>query len=161
MIIVLWVIFIAFFASPIIVNFASGAPADEIESIIAKEAEVGEFEIIAQEEEGNKAMYAFKTEKDFGVAVFTHYADNYSYDEGTMSNGEKYIDVSLDTGWDVYAYKVTKDGAELTAINKMSGTYRMYAIIAGLFAIITVICLIYGKATKKKKETARKRGLIQ
>lgn len=151
-IIVLWVILVTFFAAPIVANFVSGVPAEEIPEVIQKEAETDQLEITGAEEEGNKAMYTFNAGKDFGVAVFVHYADNYSYDEGAMANGEKYIDVSLDTGWDVYQYKVTRGGPELVGVMAMSGSYRMYIILAAVLAVITIGGAIFSRIKKNKPE---------
>ena len=36
-----------------------------------------------------------------------------------MSNGEEHIDVNLDTGWDLYQYRGTADGAEQVGIREI------------------------------------------
>ena len=58
-------------------------------------------------------MYCFQTGSDFGAAVFSRMGERYCYQESTIGNGEKYIDVRLDTGWDVY--HVLRNGGWSTA----------------------------------------------
>ena len=149
-IIVLWVILVGFFASPAIACFISGTSHDNVVEIIKTEAETDEIKITSDEEQGNKAMYCFDTQNDFGIAVFTHYADNYNYEEGVMANGEEYIGVRLDTGKDIYRYNVTKNGAEFTGKDSFEGSYRTYGIIAAILAVFTIIAAVYGMTAGKK-----------
>ena len=150
-IIVLWIILTGFFIMPIAESFMSGVSESEVMTVIQRESEADDIEITAEEIHGDKAMYCFKTKNDFGVAVFTHYADNYSYSEGTIANGDKYIKVRLDTGWDVYQYNVMKDGAELINIEHSAGNYRIYAVIGAVLLVITAVYIIYRTVFEKKK----------
>ena len=160
-IIFMWVIFAAFFLVPIASNYMSGSPESEIVSIIEKESEADDIKVTASEEHGNKSMYAFTAGEDFGVAIFSHFGDNYNYQEGTMSNDEDHIDVNLDTGWDVYEYKLTAEGAEQVAFHRFGGIYKVYAMIAAVMVIFSIVGGIYGIRTKKKYEEQRKKGLRQ
>lgn len=150
-IIVLWVILVGFFASPAIACFISGTSHDNVVEIIKTEAETDEIKITSDEEQGNKAMYCFDTQNDFGIAVFTHYADNYNYEEGVMANGEEYISVSLDTGKDIYRYNVTKNGAEFIGKDSFKGSYRTYAVIGVILALLTVAAAVYGSISGRKR----------
>ena len=128
-IIVIWLVFAAFFLFPTAVTYISGHPGSEVTAIIEKESEADDIQITAAEEHGIRSMYAFRAGDDFGVAVFSHFADNYDYEEGMMSNGEEHIDVNLDTGWDLYQYRVTADGAEQVGYERFGGIYRIYAVM--------------------------------
>ena len=151
-IIVLWVALIGFFVLPIADSFVSGFPENEVMAVIQRESEADNIKITAEEIHGDKAMYCFKTNNDFGVAVFTHYADNYSYSEGTIANGDKYIKVRLDAGWDVYNYNVTRNGAELINIEHSAGNYRIYAVIGAVLLIITVGYALYRTVFSRRKQ---------
>ena len=84
-IIVIWLVFAAFFLFPTAVTYISGHPGSEVTAIIEKESEADDIQITAAEEHGIRSMYAFRAGDDFGVAVFSHFADNYNYEEGLMS----------------------------------------------------------------------------
>lgn len=152
MIIVLWLVLIGIIAGPVVMNFTSGVEQSETLSIIERESEASNVRITAREEHGNKAMYCFAADSCFGVAIFDHYADNYSYSEGTISNGESYIAVRLDTGCDVYRYNITADGAQLTGMENFKGIYRLYAAGAGILVLITAAYVVYGKVMRRKGE---------
>lgn len=159
-IIMMWLIFAAFVIFPIAADYISGDSESEVVSIIEKESEADDITITAAIEHGNKAMYVFKVgESEFGVAIFSHFADNYGYEEGIMSNGDDHIDVNLDTGWDIYKYRVTADEALETEYDRFGGVYRMYAMIAAILAIVSVAGGIYGIHAKKRYEEQRKKGL--
>ncbi len=160
-IIAIWLIFAAFVIVPIGIDFVTGQPEDEVTAIIEREAEADDIVITAVEKHGNKAMYAFTAGDDFGVAIFSNFADNYKYSEGAMSNGQADIDVYLNTGWDVYIYKVTWDGARQVAFERFGGEYRNYAIGALAMAVISLIAVLIGRRVKKKHEEQRKKGLRQ
>ena len=149
-IIVLWLILAGFFVSPAVSCFISGTSYDNVEDVIRAEAETDDIQITAEEEHGNKAMYCFNTGNDFGIAVFNHYADNYSSEEGVMANGEEYIGVRLDTGKDISRYNVTDNGAEFTGKDSFEGSYRTYGIIAAILAVFTIIAAVYGMTAGKK-----------
>ena len=138
-IIVIWLVFAAFFLFPTAVTYISGHPG----------------------EHGIRSMYAFRAGDDFGVAVFSHFADNYDYEEGMMSNGEEHIDVNLDTGWDLYQYRVTADGAEQVGYERFGGIYRIYAVIAAVMLALSIAAGIYGAVMKKRREEQRRKGLRQ
>ena len=74
---------------------------------------------------------------------------------------EDHIDVNLDTGWDVYEYKLTAEGAEQVAFHRFGGIYKVYAMIAAVMVIFSIVGGIYGIRTKKKYEEQRKKGLRQ
>lgn len=160
-IIALWLIFAAFFIFPIGTNYISGQPESEVLSIIETEAEADDINVTSVEEHGNKAMYAFMAKDRFGVAIFSKFGDNYKYLEGTVSNDLEDIDVYLDTGWDVYKYKVTEKGAEQMDFERLGGVYKVYAIIAIIMVLISIAAGIYGAKMKKKHEEQRKKGLRQ
>ena len=160
-IIAIWLIFAAFFVFPMVTNYSSGSPESEVVSIIEKEAETDDIQITSVEEHGNKAMYAFNTDNTFGVAIFNKFADNYKYSEGTISNEFEDIDVYLDTGWDVYRYKVTDKGAEQVGFERFAGVYKIYSIIAVIMVIVSIRAGIYGVRQKKKHEEQRRKGLRQ
>lgn len=149
-IIVLWVTLIGFFAVPIAVSYMAAVPQEEVEAVIQRESEADDIRVTSEEIHGNKAMYSFSTKKDFGVAVFDHFGGKYSYSEGTMGNGEKDVKVRLDTGWDVYKYRVTKEGTELVEIEKSAGNYKIYAVIGVALAAVTVISVFYGAVMRRK-----------
>lgn len=157
-IIFMWVVFAAFFLFPVAAGYMSGSPESEIVSIIEKESEADDIKVTATEEHGNKSMYGFTAGKDFGVAVFTHFGDNYKYQEGTMSNDEEHIDVNLDTGWDVYEYKVTAEGAQQVAFHRFGGIYKVYVMIAAVMVIFSIAGGIYAVRLKKKHEEQRKKA---
>lgn len=150
-IIVLWITLIGFFAAPIAVNYVSGIPHQEVESVIERESEADNIIITADEEHGNKAMYCFNIKSDFGVAVFSHYGDKYSYVEGTLANGGDAMTVRLDTGRDLYIYDVNETGAKLIEIQRFGGTYKIYAMTALAMAVITVIYIIYRLSVRNRK----------
>lgn len=160
-IIVIWLVFAAFFLFPTAVTYISGHPGSEVTVIIEKESEADDIQITAAEEHGIRSMYAFRAGDDFGVAVFSHFADNYNYEEGLMSNGEEHIDVNLDTGWDLYQYRVTADGAEQVGYERFGGIYRIYAVIAAVMLAFSIAAGIYGAVMKKRREEQRRKGLRQ
>ena len=159
-IIMMWLIFAAFVIFPMATDYMSGEPESEVISIIEREAEAAAVTVTATEAHGNKVVYAFTVgEKDFGAAVFSRFGDNYHYDEGMMSNGEKHIDLNVDTGWDIYDYSVTAEGIQQTGYEKFGGVYRIYAIVAGIMVILSVAGGIYGVRANRKYEEQRKKGL--
>lgn len=158
-ILAVWLIFAAFIFVPVISNVAGGQPEEQVTAIIEKEAEAKNIEITAEEKQGNKAMYAFKAGDDFGVAIFSHFADSYKYIEGTMSNGQKKIDVNLNSGWDMYRYKVGPAGAEQVEFDRLGGSYMTYALLFIGMVIVSLIAMVYGARIKKKHEEQRKKGL--
>ncbi len=161
-IIMMWLVFAAFVIFPMATDYISGEPESEVMSIIKKEAEADDISVTATEERGNKVMYVFTVGEggeDFGVAIFSRFGDNYHYDEGMMSNGEKSIEVSLDTGWDTCDYSVTAAGAEETAFERFGGVYRIYAIVAAIMVVLSVAGGIYGVRANRKYEEQRKKGL--
>lgn len=160
-VIVIWLIFAAFFVFPIAANYLSGVEEGEVISEIQKESEADDIEVVDIQEHGNKAMYVFDTGDDFGTAVFFHIGEKYKYMEGTMSNGDTHIDIHLDTGWDAYEYRITEKGAQQTDFQKNSGVYRTYAIIAAVMVAVSIVAAMYGARTKKKHEEERKKGLRQ
>lgn len=159
-IIMMWLVFAAFVLFPIATDYISGASESEVVSIIEKESEADDIAVTATEEHGNKAMYVFTVgESEFGVAIFTRFADNYEYEEGIMSNGDDHIDVNLDTRWDIYRYKVTADGAQEMEFDRFGGVYKTYAIIAVILAVVSIAGGVYGVRAKRKYEEQRKKGL--
>lgn len=148
----LWLILAAAFLTPMITCYSSGIPESEIMETIRMEAESDRIEIFAQEERGNKVIYAFSTGADYGVAVFSHVADNYRYEEGILSNGQGTIDVNLDTGWDIYEYEVTGQGMEMRSIREGEGIYKSYATVAAILAAITAALSINGRAKRRRKK---------
>ena len=112
LLIILWLILIGVIAVPVCLDYMNGTPKDDVLSVIQRETETDDIRVTLEEEIGNKAMYCFQTGSDFGAAVFSRMGERYCYQESTIGNGEKYIDVRLDTGWDVYQYYVTADGEE-------------------------------------------------
>lgn len=160
-IIAIWLIFAAFVIVPIGVDFVTGQPESEVNAIIEQEAEADDIVITAVEKHGNKAMYAFTAGDDFGVAIFSDFADNYKYSEGAMSNGQDFIAVYLNTGWDVYRYKVTEEGAQQVDFERFAGEYRNYVLGAVAMAVISLIAALIGRRVKKKHEEQRKKGLRQ
>ncbi len=160
-VIVIWLIFAAFFIFPMAANYLSGVPESEVISIIEKESEADGIKVVDFEEHGNKAMYVFSAGDDFGTAVFFHVGDKYKYMEGTMSNGDTHIDIHLDTGWDAYEYRITDSGARETDFQKNGGVYRTYAIIALIMVLISIAAAVNGVRMKKKHEEQRKKGLRQ
>lgn len=159
--IIVWIVLISFFSAPIITDYVGGSPENEVVSIIEKEAEADNIEITAVENQGNKSMYTFTAGNDFGVAIFSHLGDKYRYREGTMSNGEDHIHVNLDSGWDMYKYRVTSEGAEQTNVKEFSGMYKIYVIVAAVMVVVSIIAAINGVKQKKIQEEQRRKGLRQ
>lgn len=153
-IIALWLILAAFIVVPIGVDYASGEPESEAMQTIERESEAENVRITAVEKHGNKAMYAFTAGDDFGVAIFSSFADNYKYTEGTISNGQDHIDVYLNTGWDVYRYEVTEKGARQTGFEKFGGVYRIYAAAAAVMAAVSIAAAIYSNRRRKQRKNA-------
>ncbi len=141
LLIILWLILIGVIAVPVGMDYMNGMPKDDVLSVIQRETETDDIRITLEEEIGNKAMYCFRTGSDFGAAVFSKTGNRYCYRESTIGNGEKYIDVRLDTGWDVYRYHVTADGAQQEEIETYQGVYRIYL---AAFLILAGLSLLYG-----------------
>ena len=59
-IIVIWLVFAAFFLFPTAVTYISGHPGSEVTAIIEKESEADDIQITAAEEHGIRSMYAFR-----------------------------------------------------------------------------------------------------
>ena len=76
-----------------------------------------------------------------GRQCFLGWESGTATQESTIGNGEKYIDVRLDTGWDVYQYYVTADGAQQKKIETYQGVYRIYL---AAFLILLGASLLYG-----------------
>lgn len=126
----------------------NGTPKDDVLSVIQRETETDDIRVTLEEEIGNKAMYCFQTGSDFGAAVFSRMGERYCYQESTIGNGEKYIDVRLDTGWDVYQYYVTADGAQQKKIETYQGVYRIYL---AAFLILLGASLLYGLGNMRRR----------
>lgn len=141
LLIILWLILIGVIAVPVCLDYMNGTPKDDVLSVIQRETETDDIRVTLEEEIGNKAMYCFQTGSDFGAAVFSRMGERYCYQESTIGNGEKYIDVRLDTGWDVYQYYVTADGAQQKKIETYQGVYRIYL---AAFLILLGASLLYG-----------------
>lgn len=141
LLIILWLILIGVIAVLVCLDYMNGTPKDDVLSVIQRETETDDIRVTLEEEIGNKAMYCFQTGSDFGAAVFSRMGERYCYQESTIGNGEKYIDVRLDTGWDVYQYYVTADGAQQKKIETYQGVYRIYL---AAFLILLGASLLYG-----------------
>lgn len=148
LLIVLWVIFFGVIAVPAVLDYMNGTAKDDVLSVIQRETETDDIRITLEEELGNKAMYCFRTGSDFGAAVFSRMGDRYCYQESTIGNGEKYIDVRLDTGWDVYQYYVTAEGAQQEKIETYQGVYRIYL---AAFLILLGASLLQGFWSMRRK----------
>ena len=127
LLIILWLILIGVIAVPVCLDYMNGTPKDDVLSVIQRETETDDI--------------CFQTGSDFGAAVFSRMGERYCYQESTIGNGEKYIDVRLDTGWDVYQYYVTADGAQQKKIETYQGVYRIYL---AAFLILLGASLLYG-----------------
>lgn len=156
-IVALWLIFGGIILTPVVINYAIGSPYDEVLSIIETEAETEVTQITGEAAEGNRLLLTFTARNDFGVAIFSHYGDNYRYEEGTISNGMDDIDINLDTGWNIYVYKVTADGLHTQDVRTGEGIYRTYTVTGVCLGMITVIALFLGRV-KKRKADKRKTG---
>ena len=119
LLIILWLILIGVIAVPICLDYMNGTPKDDVLSVIQRETETDDIRVTLEEEIGER----------------------YCYQESTIGNGEKYIDVRLDTGWDVYQYYVTADGAQQKKIETYRGVYRIYL---AAFLILLGASLLYG-----------------
>ena len=96
LLIILWLILIGVIAVPVCLDYMNGTPKDDVLSVIQRETETDDIRVTLEEEIGNKAMYCFQTGSDFGAAVFSRMGERYCYQESTIGNGEKYIDVRLE-----------------------------------------------------------------
>ena len=146
--IILWLILIGVIAVPVGLDYMNGTAKDDVLAVIQRETETDDIRITLEEEIGNKAMYCFQTGDDFGAAVFSQIGERYCYQESTIGNGEKYIDVRLDTGWDVYQYYVTADGAQQQKIETYRGVYRIYL---AAFLILLAASLLQGLWSIRKR----------
>lgn len=147
--VILWLILIAVIAVPVGLDYWHGTPKADVYAVIQRETETDDIRITLEEELGNKAMYCFQAGDDFGAAVFSRMGDRYCYQESTIGNGEKFIDVRLDTGWDVYQYYVTAEGAQQERIETGKGVYRIYLTA---FAILLAVSLLYGLWSMRKRK---------
>lgn len=151
-IVALWLIFGAIILAPVVINYAAGDPYDEVLAVIETEAETEVIKITGEAAKGNRLLLTFTARDDFGVAIFSHYGDNYRYEEGTISNGMDYIDVNLDTGWNIYVYKVTASGLYAEGVRRGEGIYRTYTVTGVCLGMITVIAIIISRIKKRKTE---------
>lgn len=151
-IVVLWLAFGVFLLTPIITTYVAGDSYDQVFSTIETEAETEVSRITGEVARGNRILLAFTAGDDFGVAIFSHYGDNYKYEEGTMSNGMGSIDVNLDTGWNIYGYKVTASGLYTADIRRGEGIYRTYAMTGGFLAVITGMAVALSRIKKRKSK---------
>ena len=157
-IIVIWIVIAALFLYTPAEAYISGQPESEIAAVILKESEAEDIQITAAEEHGIRSVYAFRAGDDFGVAVFSHFAGRYDYEEGMMSNGDEHIDVNLDTGWDMYQYRVTADGIQQVGYQRFGGIYRMYAAAAAVMLFFSIAAGVYSSAAKKRRRDRHRRS---
>ena len=151
-VVALWLIFGGIVLAPVVINYVAGSPYDEVLPIIETEAETEVTQITGETAEGNRLLLALTARDDFGVAIFSHYGDNYKYEEGTISNGMDYIDINLDTGWNIYVYKVTAGGLETSDIRMGEGIYTTYVAIGVCLGVITASAIAFSRFKRRKSK---------
>ena len=146
--IILWLILIGVIAVPVGLDYMNGTAKDDVLAVIQRERRRMISGSHWRRKLETRPCTAFRRGDDFGAAVFSRIGERYCYQESTIGNGEKYIDVRLDTGWDVYQYYVTADGAQQQKIETYRGVYRIYL---AAFLILLAASLLQGLWSIRKR----------